>query len=178
MKVPVRTASRRRVIGSLPASRPNATTQARPPRPRWASGYQAFEFGTSIDRRDRVSHPGVHMEFLDLWHDYFSSRVIGAVGSALPSHGRGRGFESRITHREKGLVPAQSWLRAFTLSRLPLGQTWDKPRTGTQRIFLVRRRRRISRRHGVAYLVRALPFRRPRLHQLGADLLPNCSEID
>ena len=47
------------------------------------------------------------MEFLDLWHDYFSSRVIGAVGSALPSHGRGRGFESRITHREKGLVPAQ-----------------------------------------------------------------------
>lgn len=36
-----------------------------------------------------------------------ATRAIGAVGSALPSHGRGRGFESRIAHHAKPLFRAR-----------------------------------------------------------------------
>lgn len=36
--------------------------------------------------------------------------AIGAAGSALPSHGRGRGFKSRIAHREYTKSPEKSRL--------------------------------------------------------------------
>ena len=52
---------------------------------------------------DLREHPvGVHGMYIENADQALCVRIveraIGAVGSALPSHGRGRGFESRIAH--------------------------------------------------------------------------------
>ncbi len=50
------------------------------------------------------------------------SRAIGAAGSALPSHGRGRGFKSRIAHRmQEGLTAMRGGPLALSVVRVRPG---------------------------------------------------------